>query len=495
MDTIADSFLSLIPPSLKAQFDSINFICEHSGTCLYEGVLKLNSQTYTIKALNTTSDSYKQNPHATSSIFVQELLRLCMARNSPVHIDKFAIYEKNIAYVTELSSTIKQQSEISGPLEDIQLDLLVRGVTADLRFLLHTLKPSQPIRVEAQDIYVFEKGICHLGNWAEIISLEPSKDRRKPKAGEIEGKAEMKRLASLLLELNQVKPETIKLLSSIEDPKEYFGAFEESLSGYELSDSIRMKAMVLCDPTTDIHQFTARLEGKSVKSMETMAAPVKSMGMKDTKQVSYSKTGCAMPSAVGGFKQPTILAVRRFQGFSLGWKYSNESVNAITFTASKAIRLLAVAFYAPDAGEPVYGMIKIVMGSDANGKKIYHDKVGAQPYQMGNTSKIEIIGAPIIQAGLPMTIIFELQGGTSYAGKSGMETVYEKEGVEFKFSVPTGLSVRNDTSVTEGQIPILFCQIEEPAPVDIQPMPSQSMPSKSMPVDKFGASAGLKKTK
>jgi hypothetical protein len=148
--------------------------------------------------------------------------------------------------------------------------------------------------------------------------------------------------------------------------------------------------------------------------------------------------------------------VNRFQNIFSGWGYNSKAVDAVSFTASKNIRIIGFATYAPSAEAALNGSLKFVEGGDASGRVLASKEVSITPNKDPEDKFfVWMFDTPVrIKAGESYSCVVELKGGNSWYGSTSVTTTVGEEDVTFTFTDCTGSN--NCTCSVEGQIPEIY---------------------------------------
>eukprot|EP01017_Pseudomicrothorax_dubius_P050470 TRINITY_DN956_c0_g1_i4.p1 TRINITY_DN956_c0_g1~~TRINITY_DN956_c0_g1_i4.p1 ORF type:complete len:195 (+),score=30.58 TRINITY_DN956_c0_g1_i4:141-725(+) len=152
-------------------------------------------------------------------------------------------------------------------------------------------------------------------------------------------------------------------------------------------------------------------------------------------------------------------SVNRFTCVYNGWGYSN-SIDGVTFSASKDIRVTGFGIYASEKADTLAGAAKFVAGGDAKGVPLFSKEVSAVKDDSYGEGKIFrfMFDRPIrCKANEKFSLVVEIRNGTSYYGSGGQYTVSGEKDVVFTFTDCT--NSQNGTSVTSGQCPEIYYYI------------------------------------
>mmetsp|Transcript_72982 Transcript_72982/g.84679 ORF Transcript_72982/g.84679 Transcript_72982/m.84679 type:complete len:339 (+) Transcript_72982:30-1046(+) len=148
--------------------------------------------------------------------------------------------------------------------------------------------------------------------------------------------------------------------------------------------------------------------------------------------------------------------VNRYASITSGWGYSQGSTDAISFTASKNIKLVGFGVYVPNNANKMTGEIKLVQGENVKGtpsatKQIEMTQNG--PDVVEKVYRARFDKPVVIKAGEKYTCVTVMNSGNSHYGSGGKVSVTEN-GVTFTFIHCNGSA--NGTGTGSGQIPELY---------------------------------------
>ena len=149
--------------------------------------------------------------------------------------------------------------------------------------------------------------------------------------------------------------------------------------------------------------------------------------------------------------------VNRFTTVYQGWGYSN-SIDGISFSASKDIRVMGFGIYTPDKEkQSINGMAKFIQGNDAKNAPIFQKEVTVIKDETDPEAKVFrfYFDRPYkIKAGDSYSCVVEMRSGNSFYGSSGQYTANGEQDVVFSFTDCSGSM--NGTSPSSGQIPEIY---------------------------------------
>ena len=150
-------------------------------------------------------------------------------------------------------------------------------------------------------------------------------------------------------------------------------------------------------------------------------------------------------------------SLNRFKEKYSGWGYSRGSVDGITFTASKNIRLSGFGIYLPERGT-ITGTAILSEGDSCQEGGLFTTEVSlTKDDEEEPESKIYHLKFPKpfrIRAGEKYTCTVMLYGTNTYYGSNGNAQVTGDGDVVFDFMDASGSE--NGTSIDSGQVPTLY---------------------------------------
>lgn len=115
-------------------------------------------------------------------------------------------------------------------------------------------------------------------------------------------------------------------------------------------------------------------------------------------------------------------SVNRFTTVYQGWGYSN-SIDGISFMASRDIRVMGFGVYTPDKEKNVLnGVVKFISGNDAKGSILCSKEINVSKDENDSENKIARVyfDRPIrIKAGEQYCCVVEIKSGNSFYGSGG----------------------------------------------------------------------------
>lgn len=151
------------------------------------------------------------------------------------------------------------------------------------------------------------------------------------------------------------------------------------------------------------------------------------------------------------------LKVYRFGSTSNNWCYGSNSVDGITFTTSKDIRVIGMGIYVPNNDKVLAGAVKLVAGKESNAAALVSKEVSMTQLMPEAKEKIYpvLFDRPVlVKAGKEYSLVCELKNGNSFYGSGGKNSVVGEGDVTFTFTSCAGSA--NGTSPSSGQIPEIY---------------------------------------
>jgi len=151
------------------------------------------------------------------------------------------------------------------------------------------------------------------------------------------------------------------------------------------------------------------------------------------------------------------LVVNRFSTTNNGWGYSSSSVDGISFSPSRDVRVIGFGIYTPENDTVVNGTANFVSGNDAKGPTIFQKEVQVSKNGDNPENKIWrfMFDRPVkVRAGDVHCCVVELKSGNTYYGSSGSNTSTGEQDIVFNFTECVGSS--NGTGPSSGQVPEIY---------------------------------------
>jgi hypothetical protein len=151
------------------------------------------------------------------------------------------------------------------------------------------------------------------------------------------------------------------------------------------------------------------------------------------------------------------LIVTRFGTIYQGWGYSASSVDGVSFSVSKDIRVIGFGIYTPEVDTPVTGTARFVSGNDAKGAVLFQREVSVVRNLDNPENKVWrcMFDRPIkVKAGDVHCCVVELKNGNTHYGSGGNNTSTGEGDVVFNFLECVGSF--NGTGPSSGQVPEIY---------------------------------------
>ncbi len=135
-------------PQVCLAYSDFRFIEESEYYRTFEVISKIGNEVHTIRVLNVDSSFYKADLSLASTLFVEELLRLCITASQAALIGTFEINGNKISYAIQHCQTLQHLLDKTINPKDINIEFLLTDVLSDVSFLLSMLKLSNKINIE-----------------------------------------------------------------------------------------------------------------------------------------------------------------------------------------------------------------------------------------------------------------------------------------------------------------------------------------------------------
>lgn len=276
-----------LTPKLALMYSSVTYVDETESYRTYRASSNKSLEIHTIRVLNVDSTFYKSDPDRASTLFVQELLRLCSTSSEAVSVEAFEIHGNRIAYATKYCQTLQQLLDDKTSRNGIDLDKLLKHVLDDVSFLLSKLQISNHItNIELESInYIKSTHKYFLSDWGKNTVEHYEKSGCKSDEGQeiSDGAEEIFALGMKIMEYFGVSKETLKELEAETSVPKYNDTLTNALAKV-FSESKNcppsyeriVKRMLSRDPTMrmTLENFEAAL--KQVKKKQIQQKLVKS---------------------------------------------------------------------------------------------------------------------------------------------------------------------------------------------------------------------------
>ena len=490
---------SPLTPNMKLAYKDVKLASESEICLTFDAVSKFDGKTYSLKALNTHSEFYQQNPNIASTLFVQEMIRLCIAHPQAVLQKDFEISGKKIAYAMHHTTPIMKYTQKTNPLKYINLPQMICDVLADVKYLLSTLELSNTINSGLQDFYHI-RGLdkYYVGNWVRIIQAKDSKsnDFESVMADKQSEDREIYNLGLKVLEFSGLGSEDVSSLSAIRKNEMHNAAAEVLVKEAKLPETAKKLILKMVLRKSDdrlriddvVQEWAEHYADQSSKlkltattiqptqnsqpsgflaqnlphiSQTTIPDSVsrigKGLGLADSTPGDLSSKSeiivrnAATKTSVDYFK------VKRFPDCVSGWS-CQDTPDAILFIASQDIKVIGIGIYLPQPKYKLQGHVRLLNGdSDKE-----NDTLAVADVNLGENiltpdriCRVMFNKAVTVKGGKAYTCLCKLGNGYSYRGKNGETNVKGEGGVEFEFKRSVVVSGCT-TNTSLGQIPEIY---------------------------------------
>lgn len=257
----------LIPPKLKSSYTNIMFISQTINYVVFEAKSASTNQIHNIRALDINNQFVRDNYNSSATLFIQELIRLCIIQAHPgtsIPIETFEICGNKMAFSSlpynNLESEIGSMSSKLHKTPNTHLDIekLIADVLIELEFLQEHMKlPNCNKLVTPQHIYRFkDSGSFFLADWVCLANQDqeashPQSYFEKPESFQSncmvlgDFAEEIYELGLVILELSGMKHESIENLRVMKqvDSLLYDGVLENILAK-DLKQSTSVKNLL-----------------------------------------------------------------------------------------------------------------------------------------------------------------------------------------------------------------------------------------------------------
>mmetsp|Transcript_3592 Transcript_3592/g.3947 ORF Transcript_3592/g.3947 Transcript_3592/m.3947 type:complete len:288 (-) Transcript_3592:61-924(-) len=259
---------------------------------------------------------------------------------------------------------------------------------------------------------------------------------------------------------NEEKAVTVKVNNTVKDFKRSEVSFEIPLSLTFLSSAAKFETTAYFPIHMTITELLTKIEEMEVGGQMVTAKRVFHNGKElGQNPMSLEKFGLLPETkllVIMTLGKP--YTINRFASITSSWNYGSNSIDGITFTVNKDIRVIGFGLYVPNAPDKFLpGVYKFLQGNDAKGTPILTKEVNLSQGMPDVTEKVyrAMFDKPVpVKAGQQYSCVCELKNGTSFYGSSGKTTVTGDKDVTFTFSSCTGSA--NGTGTGSGQMPEIY---------------------------------------
>lgn len=158
---------TLLTPKITSNYVKPKLISEASYYHVYEAFHKESGELHSIRALHVNSTFFKKDKNRVITLFLQEILRICVQLDSPqsLILEHFDVSGDRICFVSKNCSCLQYKlSNINDSVPEINAEKLLKGVESDIRFLYAQMKLSN-LTISLKNIYKIDDSYF-LGDWA-----------------------------------------------------------------------------------------------------------------------------------------------------------------------------------------------------------------------------------------------------------------------------------------------------------------------------------------
>ena len=243
-----DTEVKIIPPKTRLLYTDFRLISRAHYFKIFSALAKIDSKSVSVRFLDFNSEFYCSNPNVASTLFIQELLRLCTLHPESIIIDHFEICDKAIAFVTTpylpLEHVVK---EMENP-QSLDIEKLIKDVLIDLNFLVYDMRlagQNSTIHIGFDNIYQISGTESYIvGDWAKgfegrNVVIDTSELNSTMTDKPSNGDREIETFAGKLLMLLGVKDDELQDLLGMKNLKMYMGGLDTILNGIDLTKNVK----------------------------------------------------------------------------------------------------------------------------------------------------------------------------------------------------------------------------------------------------------------
>ena len=469
--------VSQIPlsPKLKLLYKDIKLVYQAEYYHIYEAIAQNTQEVCSIRILDLESEFYKHNPSLASTLFIQELLRICIKYPDSVLPEHFEINNHVFSFITKKCCPLAEKNDDKA----IDIEKMIRRICSDMNFLIYQMKLADAISIDLENLYLIDKQGYLLSDWSRFLTKKSkgikSNDalRIQPGSSEID---EVYLLGMRAPQLNGISKDNLEPLASIKIPKMHNAAIDSVMEGLNQPEHVKkiLRKMLDKDPRTRLRLYRydeeireLKLVSKSsskdsdssneLKHSETIQ--LRSTTIRTLNQVMGSNTKSTSSETFSRVRpaKKEMYGINRFTKQMGGWACYGKP-DAITFKCSKDIQLLGVGLFIPKSSASLSGTLQIFQGESIKQEPLVTKEV-SMTEDMSDAEdrihKVMFARGIAVKEGELMTVVCQLGKGPSFNGVSGMETVIcDESNVMFTF-IKNSAST-NGTDVSNGQIPELY---------------------------------------
>lgn len=166
---------SSLTPKIKYTYFDFELISQTNYYKIYEAKSVTTKQSFTIWALDTNSQFVRKDRNTASTLFIQEILRLCtrLQDSDAIIIEDFEIYESGMAFVFKQTCHSLQKCLLEPTESKIKFNIesLVKDLVSDVNFLYKRMKLCEP-ELDLKNIYwMKESHIFMVGDWSATRTM------------------------------------------------------------------------------------------------------------------------------------------------------------------------------------------------------------------------------------------------------------------------------------------------------------------------------------
>ena len=246
-----DTEVTIIPPKTRLLYTDFRLNSRAHYFKIFSALAKIDSKSVSVRVLDFNSEFYCSNPNVASTLFIQELLRLCTLHPESIIIEHFEICDKAIAFVTTpylpLEHVVK---EMENP-QSLDIEKLIKDVLIDLNFLVYDMRlagQNSIIHIGFDNIYQISGTESYIvGDWAKgfegrNVVIDTSELNSTMTDKPSNGDREIETFAGKLLMLFGVKDDELQDLLGMKNLKMYMGGLDTILNGIDLTKNVKKNA-------------------------------------------------------------------------------------------------------------------------------------------------------------------------------------------------------------------------------------------------------------
>lgn len=165
----------VVTPKINAAYTDFKLVSQTSYYKTYEAKARVTGQRHSLRILDTTSQLFLKDRNLAFTLFMQEILRLCMrlARTDTIIIENFDIYGDVVIFAMKPYYPIEKDFITkTQTTQTVDIEKMLKDILSDLNFL-HTKLNIGGINIDSKNIFHIEEINCFfVGDWSVAKPVE-----------------------------------------------------------------------------------------------------------------------------------------------------------------------------------------------------------------------------------------------------------------------------------------------------------------------------------